>query len=359
MEDMLNGPKKGRRARKKSGKRKRKKEILLTPKQRYDQAITLKRAIRCMRKLRDRHMIYAKLTADFAELAALPETEVFEGKENCAALSEECRVKMEELKDQIPLEEEEESRTVTTTAKEQQKENDKGGKGKWIVLAIVLVIVGVAAAFHFDGSRYVIANIENFAGLKEVSVDMFRSLGSYRDSEQRTAELEMKLIAGTRKKGVVDFGDCEWVVIDKKKDAVCLMKREGYTDLTYHEKAEPVTWEKCSLRSYLNQEFLDEHFTPSEREKLLMRDVTAAANAKYQTDAGVPTQDYVYILSAHEYRKCREAMDGRGNNMRLRNPGKETFTTEFVTGFGRVSAYGYPADEPGIVIRPVIWVSLN
>lgn len=359
MEEMLKQQGKKAKRVKKGRKRKKRKEVVLTPKQRYDQAVALKRAIRCMLKVQDRYMIYTKLCEDFAELAALPETESFEGKEECAALSEECRTKAEELKDQLP-EEEEDSRTVTTTVKQQEEsEGKKRGKGKWIVLAAVVLIVGIIVAFQIDGSRYVIAHIEKGIGFKDMARDMFQSLDNYSDSEKQAAQIEQTLLGEARKGATVKFGKTDWIVLRKKENAVCIMKKEGEKKLRYHEKPEAVNWATSDLRRFLNDEYLNKYFTQSERELIQLTDVPVAENKEYSADAGNLTQDYVYILSSYEVHKYKKILNENVNNMRLRNPGKEGNATEFVSGLGEVVEYGYPVDKSGMLIRPVMWISLE
>lgn len=350
-----------KKKRKKRRKKKRK-EIILTPRQRYEQAVALKDAVRCVFRVEDEYFIYSKLTEDFAALAELPE--VFEGQEECRALSEECREKAEERRGLVSEHTEEDTRTVTRTVKQREAGgSSKGGKARWLAAVIAVLIICVIIAFQIEGSRYAIAFIEKGIGFKDESLEMFQSLKDYNDSEQQATQMEQILLRESHKGDVVAFGKMHWIVLAKKNGAVCLMKLEGEKKLLYHSQEENITWEKCDVRKFLNTEYFEKHFTASEKEIILTTDVPAVRNAAYPTDAGNDTKDKIFILSSKEVKKYKKAImsegQNRGNNMRLRTPGKEAITTEFVSGLGEVVEYGYPVNKPGALIHPVMWVYVN
>lgn len=350
-----------KRGKKGKGKKRKRKEIILTPRQRYEQAVALKKAVRCIYKVEDKYFVYTKLTEDFAGLAALPEEQAFEGQEECAALSEECRALAEELKGKVSEQPEEDTRTVTRTVKQREQAGKKGGRAKWAALAFVVIIVGIILAFQIDGSRYAIAFVEKGIGFKDEALEMFQSLPEYKDSESQAARMEQILLAEARKGDVVAFGKQKWIVLDKKEkgEAVCIMKLDGEKKLLYHPREEKVNWETCDIRTFLNTEYLQKHFTASEQAIIRITDVSAAENAAYPVNAGNATKDKVFILSSKEAKKYKKILDGRGNNMRLRTPGKEAITTEFVSGLGEVVEYGYPVNKPGALIHPAMWVTVN
>lgn len=359
-------------ARKAKRERKKKKqmEAEMTPKQKFDKAMELKHAIRCMLKAKDKYMIYLKLAEDFEALAKkdLPEEGEpvydFDGQEKIPELIAECREKAAALEKELPSAEEDEeeySRTVTVTEK-QRKEEDKikkKGKGKWIFLGLVVVAVLIVAAFRVPSGRYVIAVIEKNCGFRDQARDMFQSL-TYKDSEKQAADLEKAILKVAKKGSKVQFGKdgTEWTVIDKTDRAVLLAKYESEWKMLYHETEEPVSWETCDARAYLNGEYIDQLFTESEKTLILPTQVTAAYNTQYGTGQNAKaTTDKLFILSSKEAAKYKKYLGSRVNNLRLRNPGKEETTTEFTTGMGKTIRYGFPVNEKGALIRPVMWVS--
>lgn len=65
----------------------------------------------------------------------------------------------------------------------------------------------------------------------------------------------------------------EWIVL-KKEDNRCLCISRYLLDCKpYHEIPEKIAWENCSLRKWLNNEFLFTAFSPEEREKILLSNV--------------------------------------------------------------------------------------
>ena len=61
-----------------------------------------------------------------------------------------------------------------------------------------------------------------------------------------------------------------------------------------------VTWETCSLRKWLNDEFVNEAFSKKEQKYIPTVTVPAHKNPKYDTDPGKATKDKVFLLSAVE-----------------------------------------------------------
>ena len=49
--------------------------------------------------------------------------------------------------------------------------------------------------------------------------------------------------------------DIAWQVLDKKENAILLLSVNGLDSVPYHSENTSVTWEKCALRTWLNQDF--------------------------------------------------------------------------------------------------------
>lgn len=86
----------------------------------------------------------------------------------------------------------------------------------------------------------------------------------------------------------------EWIVL-KEENNCCLCISKYLLDCKpYHEVSENVTWENCSLRKWLNNEFLSTVFSPEEREKIILSNVK---NPKKDT------LDYIFLLCYDEAEK--------------------------------------------------------
>ena len=92
----------------------------------------------------------------------------------------------------------------------------------------------------------------------------------------------------------------EWIVLDKRDDKMLVISRYALDCQKYNKKAADVTWETCSIRSWLNDNFYDAAFSKAEQKQILETTVTADKNPSYNTNAGSDTKDRVFLLSLSE-----------------------------------------------------------
>lgn len=175
----------------------------------------------------------------------------------------------------------------------------------------------------------------------------------------------------------------EWQVLDKKGGKVLLLSRYGLDSQAYHEAEEEVTWETCTLRTWLNEEFYKEAFNEAERAHIAETMLVNADNGETGVDGGNDTTDKVFLLSMDEvltyfdpdpdvkdpertvkltkYAKQRggdhsteEEYYGNGRWL-LRSPGANAYSAAEINTAGAVGYFGSDVDIQG-VIRPAIWV---
>ena len=171
-----------------------------------------------------------------------------------------------------------------------------------------------------------------------------------------------------------------WDVLAEEGNRKLLLSRKAVAKLPYHDADEPVSWETCSLRAWLNGDFFRAAFNDYEKQHILKIPVTADRNTYCNTDAGNSTDDHVFLLSLPEVnallrrklsakRKCEaapaDAPDADNDNKAaddtacvwwLRSPGSEKNEAACVNGDGQISNFGLPATTPTIAVRPCIWV---
>ena len=83
----------------------------------------------------------------------------------------------------------------------------------------------------------------------------------------------------------------EWIVL-KKEQQRCLCISKYLLDCKpYHDSSKNVTWQDCTLRHWLNHDFLMLAFSVEEREKILLSTVENPAGN---------TRDYIFLLSTDE-----------------------------------------------------------
>lgn len=95
----------------------------------------------------------------------------------------------------------------------------------------------------------------------------------------------------------------EWYVIGKEDDKYLLLSKYILDARAFHSKKEDITWEKCSLRQWLNNDFLQISFTPSESKKIVSVNNINKDNSDYETKGGNTTNDKVFLLSIDDAKK--------------------------------------------------------
>lgn len=175
-------------------------------------------------------------------------------------------------------------------------------------------------------------------------------------------KFEMKLdkIKTSEMGDLVQFGKREWYVIEKSTDS-CTLLCNDVIDEPYNNQKCDVTWETCSLRTYLNDSFYNE-FSTREKEVIVKKECVNKGNEKTGISGGNNTEDYVYILSYDEAKKIDKSILDCDIFWWLRTPGERAFRVLGVDGDGDIDEYhGYYviSGAPARVTRPVITIDLS
>ena len=92
----------------------------------------------------------------------------------------------------------------------------------------------------------------------------------------------------------------EWMVLDREGDRVLVISRYILDCVRYDEEYRRVTWKTCTLRAWLNGEFLDSAFDADEQLLIPTTHVTADPNPGFDVDPGEDTEDKLFLLSIPE-----------------------------------------------------------
>lgn len=194
---------------------------------------------------------------------------------------------------------------------------------------------------------------------------------------------------------IIPFGKYKWQVLCVKGNTALLITDE-ITDIGIpYDNAvslDGVAWEGCSLRKWLNTEFL-RRFSKEQRKKIVMKRIQPEANPWFQTDAGNQTKDKVFLLSISEVVQylgdsghlkmglgspgiCTSAIDDKFNGLRraaykgdntwwwLRSPGDSKTKAAYVNADGIIFLDGETVFDDGGAscvgirpgVRPAIWL---
>ena len=202
--------------------------------------------------------------------------------------------------------------------------------------------------------------------LTDVSIGNSISLGNYQQSVQGEKE------------------EIRWKVIDIKDDKALLLSEKILFGQPYNETNADVTWEQCTLRKYLNNEFIKEAFNETESALIQESQIVNMDNNSDETEGGNDTLDKVFCLSSYEvntyfagdsericectqYALSQVAGNGRAGSWWLRSPGRKqnyaaTVTTSGETripvslGYGKI---GDVVSDDSIGVRPAMWINIE
>ncbi len=138
----------------------------------------------------------------------------------------------------------------------------------------------------------------------------------------------------------------EWIVLDKQEHRVLLLSRYGLDAKPYNTKKESVAWENCSLRAWLNSEFLNKAFDENDQRAILTSSINndqSECCAEWNTTGGKNTQDKVFLLSCAEAKRYLDIKEDGSMH-----PGARVKPTAYATRNGVLSRESLKREEAGV-----------
>lgn len=176
--------------------------------------------------------------------------------------------------------------------------------------------------------------------------------------------------------------DIEWIVLDSKDDNLLVISKDIIEAKPFNNEDADVTWETCTLRKWLNEDFYQTAFSSSERERIQRTHVVTPDDPISGADGGNDTDDYIFVLSTEEARTLFASDDDRKavpkdylseqelgiyegyGHWWLRSPSSDT-TRKYATKNGAtVGATGVVNDWGEWIttpegVRPAMWIDKN
>ncbi len=225
------------------------------------------------------------------------------------------------------------------------------------------------------------------------AMKLYAEIADYKDVAERIKSLKTISASSWKVGGTVFFGkyeqdndrangkeDIAWKILAVEGDKALLISQYGLDARSYHTTSASVTWESCSLRSWLNGEFLNQVFSSKEQGAILTTEIfnhTGQLNPEWSTYGGNKTQDKVFLLSYQEAeryfanddaRMCKPTAYAQANgatvfgegNCRwwLRSPGENQRRAALVSSNGYLG-YGFSVHDVRSVVRPAFWLNLE
>lgn len=282
------------------------------------------------------------------------------------------------------------SKTLAGTAKnetylETAPQNADGKQKKSPLLIAGIAAVGVAALFLINqkviqpSMTYKTAESLMAGGNYEEAVEKFSELEDYKDAPERLLEakymlagalVEEKEYDAARKiyKELGDYQDAaekeesakdlqyvegnevifgtyeqddnlengaepiEWIVLKRDGENALLLSKYALDAKPFNDQDAPISWEKCTLRKWLNEDFLNTAFTEEEKEVVQLRNVDNGLEQQCYSMSWInampdryrqnDTMDKVFLLSTKEvYKNYKEYVKGAEATQRVLNMG--------------------------------------
>jgi len=189
-----------------------------------------------------------------------------------------------------------------------------------------------------NAREYAAAKAIMDSGEYKKAISALEALNGYSDSAALILQCESAMreatIASCKKVGnYVTFGTypqtkagtdetpIEWLVLDVQGNKALLISRYGLDAKPFNSYNESITWDNCTLRTWLNDTFLNKAFSASEQKAILT--ATSENNKSqyfvgYTESGGENTQDRIFVLSYAEANEYFRVTDSNENNTNAR-----------------------------------------
>ncbi len=168
-------------------------------------------------------------------------------------------------------------------------------------------------------------------------------------------ETELKAISDSQIDDVVVFGRYTWYVTDKTAGICTLLCQGPVAYMPYNDSSTDITWENCSLRRWLNEDFYNSKFSAGEKAVIeISHNTFTEDDSSYGMDCGNETDDRVYLFSYTEAMAVSDDTRDCGVDWWVRSPGKRQDTAVFI-GLGSPDLMGTDVGYD-FAIRPAIRV---
>ena len=313
-----------------------------------------------------------------------------------------CQKKIEEIKAKAEADRLEKERQAEIARKEAERIAKRNKKIAIITTPIVCAVIAFIIVLNtviIPNGKYNNAIALMDAGKYGEAILVFEALEGYKDSANKIEECNINIygeevwnkVKSVNVGDTYRFGsyeqdnnksngqeDIEWLVLAKEGTKILVISKEALDCKPYNTSYTDVTWETCTLRKWLNNDFINAAFSADERTMIPTVTVSADKNPDYSTNPGNATQDQVFLLgitevnkyfSSDSARQCKPtdyavangAWESDNGNCWwwLRSPGDDQADAADVTVAGVVYEYGHYVGIDTDAVRPALWIDLN
>ena len=328
------------------------------------------------------HICHNSLSAlETVDMAALE-------KEKDARLTEEARVAAEKEKKTA-----EELAARMAAAKEAQKKTKKFLKIAIPTICTLIAFVILLNTVFIPNIRYNNAMEQIKSGNIIEAYEILITLGNYKDcvvqadaiyEQYKLEKINAATIGDSVLWGSYEQDDnalngkeeIEWIVLDKTDGKILVISNYILDCHPFNDTLAEVTWENCTLRKWLNNDFLNAAFTSAELKIIPTVQLSVNNDAEEDLLDGNVTQDKVFLLSATERDKYFQtkantqpteyAISNGAYYEANKSPITHWWTRTINTAYGRWGVCEGGAYGAGLnvnvkkgCVRPAMWIELT
>lgn len=238
----------------------------------------------------------------------------------------------------------------------------RNSKTAIIIVSVAAVVIAVGLVYrlffyHAENNNFTKSD-DDTKSFNEITVGEHYTFGTYEQDNDESNGAE----------------PLEWRVLAVEDGRALLITEKLIDCKPYNETWSNVTWKTCTLRQWLNDDFLHTAFSYGEQSKIATVTNQNPDNSSYGIKGGNETQDKIFALSideANNYFSSDEDRIGYATSYSktyvwandsswwwLRSPGDRSLSAAYVDGVGSVSLLGYDVYSNLFAVRPALWLEL-
>lgn len=216
---------------------------------------------------------------------------------------------------------------------------------------------------QYELAKSMLLNAKSGGNLQRAE-EIFMALGDYKSSKAFAEKCRMLIecyVGNTITFGCFNGKPIRWRIVDANGKMRMLLSEEILTFKAFNELRVDTNWQSCTLRKWLNREFLNEAFTTTERLSIISTKRTNEPSSVFYTNCGPTTTDKAFVLSHDELDRYLpdQADRKRDRWWWLRTLGCNMLTAESVYEDGTVYPNGINVNHTDVGVRPAIWILLK
>lgn len=235
-----------------------------------------------------------------------------------------------------------------------------------ILSAIVLLTVSVIIPnIKYNRAKEMLQNKNYTAAFSQ-----FEELGNYKDAKELAKSAQTNVCYTLSVEDIIsssigdnsaciEFGGESWDILAIEDDKALLLSSSSVCNLPYNEKNVDITWQTCTLRKYLNEEYY-KTFSDEERAMIVPIENQPSSVSVSNSTSSVTNEDKIFLLSSQEAKEYEGKFDSEDiNSWWLRSSGRSNNYAACITKSGAISEEGFEVTRSGNGVRPALWIRIS